>query len=76
MKKFIFGLKYQITLKALAVKTLLRSQRGEKFCRLGHSDFNRRGHRRAFAGRTLRLFGRYGIADLEQRIIDLFNYSD
>jgi len=76
MKKFILGLRDQITLNALTVKALLKSQSGENFV-----DSAIRILIAVVIGALLlaglyALFGDTVLPTLKQRIIDLFNYSD
>ena len=76
MKKFILRLKDQITLKALTVKALMKSQSGENFV-----DSAIRILIAVVIGALLlaglyALFGDTVLPTLKQRIIDLFNYSD
>lgn len=76
MKKFILGLKNQITRKALTVKALLQSQCGENFV-----DSAIRILIAVVIGALLlaglyALFGDTVLPTLKQRIIDLFNYSN
>jgi hypothetical protein len=76
MKKFALGLKDKITLKALTVKALLKSQSGENFV-----DSAIRILIAVVIGALLlaglyALFGETVLPTLKQRIIDLFNYSD
>lgn len=76
MKTFIFGLKDKITLKALTVKALMKSQCGENFV-----DSAIRILIAVVIGALLlaglyALFGETVLPTLRQRIIDLFNYSD
>lgn len=75
MKKFIRGLKNQITIKAVTVKALMKSQSGENFV-----DSAIRILIAVVIGALLlaglyALFGETVLPTLKQRIIDLFNYS-